>query len=184
MRNLLVPTVTDCGAGMRVAIIICSLPLQAHRISPTKPQTYFLCSVPSLMKAYYDLRIHTPVSMFESEVCRPLWTFGKGGSSVGYCSSELLCLFVRGRGCTSRQGEGSWLSRSLPALLSLDFAFSCVRKREAHRLMLFAWPCIMHEMIHNLLSLVYHLQRINNGVLASCFFSICHCCLSNPVYED
>lgn len=132
------------------------------------------------MKAYHDLRIHT----FESEVCQPLWTSGKGGSAVGYGSSESLCLFVRGRGCTSRQGEGSWLSGSPPALLSLDFAFSRVRKREAHRLMLFAWPYIMHEMIHNLLSLVYHLQRINNGVLASCFFSICHCCLSNPVYEE
>lgn len=50
--------------------------------------------------------------------------------------------------------------------------------------MLFAWPCIMHETIHNLLSLVYHLQLINNVILASCFFSICHCCLSNSVYED
>lgn len=85
-------------------------------------------------------------------------------------------------GQTGRQGEGSWLPHSLPALLS--FAFSCDRGREAHRLMLFAWPSIMHEMIHNLLSLVYHLQRINNGILASCFFSICHCCLSNSVCEE
>lgn len=50
--------------------------------------------------------------------------------------------------------------------------------------MLFAWQCIMHQMIHKLLSLFYHLQRINNGTLASCFFSICHCSLSNSVCAD
>lgn len=56
------------------------------------------------------------------------------------------------------------------ALLSLAFAFSCVGGREAHRLMLFARPSIMHEMIHNLLSLVYHLQRINNESWPLAFF--------------
>lgn len=38
-----------------------------------------------------------------------------------------------------------------------------------HRMMLFAWPFIMHDMIHNLLHFFYHLQRMNNVIVASCF---------------
>lgn len=74
------------------------------------------------------------------------------------------------------RGRGSW--HPLSALLSW---FCFLGGRQAHWLMLFAWPFIMHEMIHNLLSLVYHLLHINNRGLASCFCSICYSCLSNTI---
>lgn len=98
----------------------------------------------------------------------------------------LLCLFVRGRGYRGWQaGGGGWLSFSpFPSHSWFCFLLCSNEGRAAHGLMLFAWQCIMHQMIHKLLSLFYHLQRINNGTLASCFFSICHCSLSNSVCAD
>lgn len=104
-----------------------------------------------------------------------MWATAPQSCSVCY-RQMLLRQAGRGRGVVA-------LFLSLPYSLLLLLSL-VLDEGEAHRLMLFAWSFIMHEMIHNLLSLVYHLQRINNGILASCFFSICHCCLSISVYED
>lgn len=135
------------------------------------------------VRAHYDLRVsYTHFHVWKRalpDFCRLEEKEDQLGAMAPQCCSACL----EEANAVGQTGGGELALSPCPTL-SLAFAFSCDRRREAHRLMLFAWPSIMHEMIHNLLSFVYHLQRINNVLPASCFFSICHCCLSSSVYED
>lgn len=112
------------------------------------------CSPSAPLRSAVTSEFHTLVSTRKSGISCGLWLLRaalpvwKEAATAG--GGELVLLFS--------------------ALLSLAFAFSCVGGRKAHRLMLFARPSIMHEMIHNLLSLVYHLQHINNESWPLAFF--------------
>ena len=155
---------------------------EAHGISPIKPQTHFYALHPPV-RVLHDLRVsHTSSHVWKRALpglCRleekedQLWAMAPRS-----CSASL-----RQRLLGSQAGGGE-LALPFSSCPTLPFAFSWDRGRVAHRLMLFAQRSIMHDTIHNLLSFVYHLQRINNVILASCFFSICHCCVSNSVNED
>lgn len=141
-------------------------------IPPNQEQIFCVLLLPVRVES--DLRVpHTLFyvwirGLLDCGISHGLWLLRV---SLPVCRQRLSGQAGRGRGIGSPV-------LSLPYSL---FAFSCDGGREAHRLMLFAWPFIMHDMIHNLLSFVYHLQPINNVILASCFFSICHCCLSSFV---
>lgn len=152
---------------------------EAHGISPIKPRTHF-CALHPPVRVRNDLRVsHTSSHVWKRALpglCRleekedQLWAMAPRS-----CSASLRQRLLAG---------GGELALPLSPCPTLPFPFSWDRGRVAHRLMLFAQRSIMHDTIHNLLSFVYHLQRINNVILASCCFSICHCCLSNSVNED
>lgn len=121
-RRLPLPTVTEwCGnVGCHNCMFVVTR--QAHGISPTKPQTQF-CILHPPVRGRSDLRASVTGFHVGKRAEPGHSTHEKGESAVLYISSDLLCQFVKGRGCRGgKQGEGSWLSRSLPGLLSL-FSF-------------------------------------------------------------
>lgn len=98
------PTVTDCGAGSHNYMFIATP--ETHGIRPTKPQTHFWVLHPPV-RAHCDLRVsHTGLHVWKQAMPGLCRLEEKQGSAVGYGSSELLCLFARGRGCQGGQARG------------------------------------------------------------------------------
>lgn len=150
-------------------------------INPTKPQPCFcVLRLPEGMNQTTS-EFPTPIFMFENKPRQASMDFRKRRIWHGQWLLGANLPVRRRQRLWGAPGRGRGVGSphlSLPYSPSLVLFLARQGWREPYRLTLLAWPFIMHETIPNLLGLVYHLQRINNGILAS------WCRLSNSMNMD